>query len=53
MHNGVLAMRYLTDATRRQFFTLLPGTNTMAYNADINVVNLDVLFEYKDTYLGV
>lgn len=46
-------MKYLTDETQRQFFTLPIGNNTLSYNADLNVANLEIFFDCTDLYLGV
>lgn len=46
-------MQYLTDETRRQFFTLYVGRNVIGYDADVNVGNLDVSYQSTDLYLGV
>jgi hypothetical protein len=46
-------MKYLTDENARHFFTLFVGENTVGYNADENVANLEVAYKTEDMYLGV
>jgi hypothetical protein len=51
--NGTDGMKYLTDESKRQFFTLAIGENTLSYDADLNVSNLEIYFDATDLYLGV
>ena len=46
-------MKYLTDETKQDFFLLDFGMNTIAYNADVNAVNMTVSAEYTPIYQGV
>lgn len=46
-------MPLLSDETKRQFFMLEFGENTISYNADNNVTNLSVSAAYTPLYLEV
>jgi phage-related protein len=49
---GANAMRYLTDPSRRDFFLLDIGTNTVSYGAASGAGGLSARLIYKPRYLG-
>ena len=52
--NGVTpGNKYLLDETKQDFFLLDFGTNTIAYSADENAINMTVSVDYEPLYLGV
>lgn len=50
--DGVNVIRRLTDITRRSFFLLDIGTNTIGYDAKSGADSLSVKLRYKPRYLG-
>jgi hypothetical protein len=46
-------MQMLTDATKRRFFMIDFGENTISFNADANVTNFSVSAAYTPLYLEV
>ena len=46
-------MPFLTDETKRRFFMLDFGKNTISYSADVNTSNLNVSAAYTPLYLEV
>ena len=53
INGGENGMKYLTDDSKREWFYLQTGENTISYNAEANAINMKVTAEFTPLYLGV